>query len=99
MNTVAWRGRASNPRYNAAWDVPTFEEVARQVHIERRPTWKNAKHAEQWLHTLRDYTFAKIGRLPVSSIGQPEVLSCLSPIWTEKPETAPAAHAADAYGP
>ena len=26
--------------------------------------------------------------MPVSDIGQPEVLSCLSPIWTEKHETA-----------
>ena len=29
-----------------------------------------------------------IGRLPVSDVGQPEVLACLSPIWTAKPETA-----------
>lgn len=77
-----------NPRYNAAREIPTFEEVARQVHIERLPTWKNPKHAQQWINTLRDYAFPKIGRLPVSDVGQPEVLSCLSPIWTEKHETA-----------
>lgn len=77
-----------NPRHNAAQAVPTFEEVARQVHIERLPTWKNAKHGQQWLKTLRDYAFPKIGRLRVADIGQPEVLACLSPIWTEKPETA-----------
>ena len=77
-----------NPRYNAAQDIPTFEEVARQVHIERLPTWKNPKHGQQWINTLADYAFPKIGRLPVSDIGQPEVLSCLSPIWTEKHETA-----------
>ena len=77
-----------NPRYNAAKDIPTFEEVARQVHIERLPTWKNPKHGQQWINTLADYAFPKIGRLPVSDIGQPEVLSCLSPIWTEKHETA-----------
>jgi integrase len=77
-----------NPRFNAQKDIPTFEEVAQQVHIERLPTWKNAKHGQQWINTLRDYAFPKIGRLPVSAVGQPEVLSCLSPIWTEKPETA-----------
>ncbi len=77
-----------NPRYNAKRDIPTFEEVARQVHIERLPTWKNAKHGAQWINTLADYAFPKIGRLPVCDIGQPEVLSCLSPIWTTKPETA-----------
>lgn len=77
-----------NPRYNAQREIPTFEELSRQVHIDRLPTWKNAKHGQQWLNTLRDYAFPKIGRMPVDSIGQPEVLMCLSPIWTEKHETA-----------
>ena len=77
-----------NPRYNARQEIPTFEEVAQQVHIERMPTWKNAKHGQQWINTLRDYAFPKIGRMPVDSIGQPEALMCLSPIWTEKHETA-----------
>lgn len=77
-----------NPRYNAQREIPTFEEMARQVHIDRLPTWKNAKHGQQWLSTLRDYAFRKIGRMPVDSIGQPEVLMCLSPIWTVKHETA-----------
>ncbi|MBO6510895.1 MAG: tyrosine-type recombinase/integrase [Roseibium sp.] len=77
-----------NPRFNASKEVPTFEELARQVHIDRLPTWKNEKHGQQWINTLRDYAFPKIGRLPVDAIGQPEVLQCLSPIWTEKQETA-----------
>ncbi|MEV8468757.1 integrase arm-type DNA-binding domain-containing protein [Fluviibacterium sp. DFM31] len=77
-----------NPRYNANHDVPTFEELAGQVHIDRLPTWKDAKHGAQWLNTLRDYAFPKIGRIPVDAIGQPEVLMCLSPIWTDKHETA-----------
>ena len=77
-----------NPRYNMKQDIPSFEEFAQQVHIERLPTWKNAKHGQQWINTLRDYAFPKIGRMPLDSIGQPEVLMCLSPIWTEKHETA-----------
>ncbi|MCZ4258144.1 integrase arm-type DNA-binding domain-containing protein [Sulfitobacter sp. G21635-S1] len=77
-----------NPRFNAQRDVPSFEELAQQVHIDRMPTWKNAKHGAQWLNTLRDYAFPKIGRMPVDAIGQPEVLMCLSPIWTDKHETA-----------
>lgn len=77
-----------NPRYNAQRETPTFIEIAQQVHIERMPTWKNAKHGQQWINTLRDYAFPKIGRIPVDSIGTPEVLMCLSPIWTDKHETA-----------
>jgi integrase len=52
------------------------------------PTWKNAKHGQQWINTLRDYAFPKIGRMPIDSIDQPEVMMCLAPIWTEKHETA-----------
>ena len=77
-----------NPRFNAHQEVPSFEEVAQQVHIDRMPTWKNAKHGAQWINTLRDYAFPRIGRMPIDSIDQPEVLMCLSPIWTEKHETA-----------
>ncbi|MDO8884930.1 site-specific integrase [Pseudotabrizicola sp.] len=77
-----------NPRFNAKREIPCFEEIAGQVHIDRLPTWKNAKHGAQWINTLRDYAFPKIGRMPIDSIGQPEVLMCLSPIWTEKHETA-----------
>jgi len=77
-----------NPRFNVTREIPTFEEIAQQVHIDRMPTWKNTKHGQQWINTLRDYAFPKIGRMPVDSIGQPEVLMCLSPVWTEKHETA-----------
>lgn len=77
-----------NPRFNASREIPCFEEVARQVHIDRMPTWKNVKHCAQWINTLREYAFPKIGRMPIDSIGQPEVLMCLSPIWTDKHETA-----------
>ena len=77
-----------NPRFNATLEIPSFEKIAGQVHLDRMPTWKNAKHGAQWINTLRDYAFPKIGRMPVDSIGQPEVLMCLSPIWTDKYETA-----------
>lgn len=77
-----------NPRYHGKQDIPLFEELAKQVHIERLPTWKNPKHGQQWMNTLRDYAFPYIGRMPIDAIGQPEVLMCLSPIWTAKHETA-----------
>lgn len=80
--------QGDNPRYNGRQEIPCFEEIARQVHIERLPTWKNPKHGQQWINTLAEYAFPKIGRLPVSEIGQPEIMQILSPIWTEKHETA-----------
>ena len=67
----------------------TFEEAARRVWAEQiEPNAKNAKHCQQWINTLRNYAFPLIGSLPVHAIRQSDILRVLSPIWTEKPETA-----------
>ncbi|WP_043920340.1 tyrosine-type recombinase/integrase, partial [Jannaschia aquimarina] len=57
-------------------------------HEERLPTFRNAKHGQQWINTLSTYAFPQIGGTAIDRIGQPEVLACLSPIWTSKHETA-----------
>ena len=67
----------------------TFEEAARKVLAEQIvPNAKNAKHCQQWINTLRDYAFPHIGSRPVHAVTQSDILRVLSPIWTEKPETA-----------
>jgi integrase len=68
--------------------IPTFEDLARTVHGQHKAGWKNAKHGEQWITTLKTYAFPALGSLPVDQIGTPEVLRALAPIWLPKPETA-----------
>lgn len=68
--------------------VPAFEQAARQVHKERQAGWKNSKHQDQWINTLRDYVFSFIGQRPVDEIASGEVMEVLLPIWNTKPETA-----------
>jgi integrase len=68
--------------------VPTFEEAAREVHREHSRGFRNAKHAAQWISTLEMYVFPVFGSRPVNGIESHDVLSALSPIWIEKPETA-----------
>lgn len=68
--------------------VPSFEEAAHQVHEEHSTTWKNEKHAAQWISTLKHYVFPIFGNRPVDQIDTPEVLNALSKIWLTKPETA-----------
>lgn len=68
--------------------IPTFAEAGRIVHTEHSPTWKNKKHAEQWLNTMTQYAFPAIGDVRVDKIDTPAVLRALSPIWLTKPETA-----------
>lgn len=69
-------------------ETPTFEKAAITVHAGLLPSWKNPKHAAQWINTLERYAFPLIGARPVSQITSADVLRILSPIWTEKPETA-----------
>lgn len=68
--------------------IPTFEDAARRCHAERRSGWKNPKHADQWLNTLKDYAFPLIGRHRVDHIDAPLMWSVLAPIWQDKAETA-----------
>ncbi len=68
--------------------VPIFEQAAREVHEAHAQTFKNKKHASQWINTLEDYVFPAFGSRQVSDIESKDVLEVLSPIWIEKPETA-----------
>ena len=72
----------------AAAKALTFEQAAHQYFDSHERKWKNAKHRSQFLSSLRDYAFPKIGRLSVSSIDTGLVLKCVEPIWQKKTETA-----------
>ena len=68
--------------------TPTFSEASETVIEMRRPTWTNAKHAGQWTSTLGTYAYPEIGPKLVTDITSADILAVLTPIWTEKPETA-----------
>ena len=69
-------------------DMPTFREAAVRTYEQRKRRWRNAKVAKNWMQQLECHAFQKLGALPVDEIGRGEVLRVLTPIWTEKPETA-----------
>lgn len=68
--------------------TPTFEEAARIVFEAHRPTWRNPKHAQQFITTLETYAFSRIGATKVGELTTAHVLDVLSPIWLTKSETA-----------
>ena len=68
--------------------MPTFAEAAAKVHEVNLPRWKNGKHTDQWINTLRSHAFPAIGKLPLDRIERRDVLAILGPIWSAKPETA-----------
>ncbi len=69
--------------------MPTFEEAAARVIEIHRPSWKNGGKSEaQWESSLRQYVFPRLGRCSVSDVTTADVMSVLTRIWHEKPETA-----------
>lgn len=67
---------------------PTFTEVAAAYIRAHRRGWKNAKHARQWVSTLKTYARPVVGSKPVDTITTEDVLLILRPIWSSKTETA-----------
>jgi integrase len=68
--------------------IPTFRDAALQVHDEHKPSWKNAKHAAQWLASLEQHAFPALGSVRVDKIDGPMVRDVLAGIWLKIPETA-----------
>ena len=66
----------------------SFEEAAIQYHESNHEKWKNEKHRAQFLASLRNHVFPKIGALPVAAIDTALVLQCIENLWKTKTETA-----------
>jgi integrase len=75
-------------RKKAQRAIPTFEEAARRYHETVKASWRNGKHADQWLSTLKAHAFPALGSLRVDHIDAPTIQSVLLPIWLTLPETA-----------
>lgn len=66
----------------------TFTDAAEGYITAHEPTWRNAKHRQQWRNTLVTYAYPVVGKLALPDITTEHVLRVLRPIWTAKPETA-----------
>jgi integrase len=66
----------------------TFEKAATSYFDAHQAKWRNAKHRNQFISTLKEYVFPKLGKLAVADIDIGSVLSVLEPIWPTKTETA-----------
>jgi integrase len=89
-----WRELAKtgfNP--SAVWrakeeTTPSFQEVAEEYHAQVSKGWRNGKHGDQWIATLKAYAFPLIGDLPVDAVDARTIQQVLGPIWLSKGETA-----------
>lgn len=78
-------------RRSAVQSMPTgvtFRQEAERYISTHRPSWRNARHAQQWSHSLRDHVYPLLGEQPVATLDTEQVLEVLMPIWQLIPETA-----------
>jgi len=66
----------------------TFAEFASIYIQSQRPSWRNAKHADQWVNTIETFANPIIGKKHPSDITVEDILKILTPIWQTKTETA-----------
>ena len=66
----------------------TFQDVAEACIEAKSHEWRNAKHAQQWSNSLKQYAYPVLGELPLSDISTDLVLKVVEPIWISKTETA-----------
>ena len=69
--------------------IPTFAQAAETVIAIHAQTWKvGGKSEAQWRSSLSQYAFPLLGDIAVSEIETPDVMAVLTPIWSDKRETA-----------
>lgn len=73
---------------NAEARATTFKECATACIDSMKAGWKNAKHSAQWTATLDTHVYPHFGSTAVSQVDRDLVLKALTPLWTDKPETA-----------
>lgn len=83
----AQRAERERTRLEAA-NAQTFKDCAEAFIASHRAGWSNAKHAEQWVSTLGNYVYPKIGDLPIHQVSTDAITRILEPIWSVKSETA-----------
>lgn len=66
----------------------TLAAACRQYHQHNiEPTAKNRKHAAQWLNTLENHVFPKLGTKPVTELAKGEILEVVQAVVNKTPET------------
>lgn len=65
----------------------TFKACALAYIEQYEPSWKSAKHADQWRNTLETYVYPHFGDKHVKDVDTADVTSVIRPEWSTKNET------------
>jgi integrase len=83
-----WRVKQATGVPEAKPQLVVFEDYAAECIAAKRAEWRNPKHAEQWVSTIKTYANPIIGMKPLAHIDLEDVLKILTPIWHVKTVTA-----------
>ena len=65
----------------------TFKTCALAYIQTHKPSWKNAKHGQQWENTLETYVYKHFGDKHVKDVDTEDVVKVIGPYWSTKNET------------
>ena len=65
-----------------------FKDFALKFVETKRAEWRNQKHGDQWVYTLKEFAFPVIGNKTFDEIETQDILDILEPIWVTKTDTA-----------
>lgn len=68
--------------------TPKFADFALEYIETMRPKWRNQKHADQWVSTIKTYAIPIIGDMRLDEIDTPHIQEVLMPIWLKIPESS-----------
>ena len=71
-----------------AHGMPTFQEAVAHVLTQKKAGWRESRHVKIWPMSLERYAFPVLGEKPVDTISSADLLTVLTPVWHDKPETA-----------
>ena len=81
VDPVAERKASKN---SVVW---TFKTCALAYIETHKPSWKNAKHTQQWENTLETYVYPHFGNKHVKEVDTGDITTALRPHWSTKNET------------
>jgi integrase len=67
--------------------VWTFKACALAYIDTHAPSWKNAKHGQQWRNTLETYVYPVFGDKHVKDVDTGDITTAIRPMWSTKNET------------
>jgi|AntAceMinimDraft_1070359.scaffolds.fasta_scaffold47368_1 integrase len=67
--------------------VWTFKACSLAYIESHAPSWKNAKHGQQWRNTLETYVYPVFGDKHVKDVDTADVTTAIRPMWSTKNET------------